>query len=188
MNITLDYNHDEDNFIEAIGCTEQMYDIASATIVYETISPNLIASTLFDNAEEVPAEYIRTKSQVLENSLKHLASDPKMCTVLLLTFERIHDKAMTHFKEVGEFMSSKSRRIKADSLEDAISQVVSKLKLVKMVEMIANLKKCNFDYDKFIQYCLSDDEEEEEGPKRDYSDIDDLIKKAMDDMDKETEE
>lgn len=188
MKIILDYNHKEDNFIEAIGCTEDMYSIATATIVYETICPNLKASTLYDDVDEVPAEFIRTKSQVLENSLKHVENDPHLCCVLLLTFERTHDRAMEQFKEVGEFLANKSNRIKADSLEDAIKQVVSKLKLVKMVEMISQLKEIDFDYDKFINFCLSDDEDEKETPKRDYTDIDDMIKKAMNDIEDETEE
>lgn len=189
MSINLNYKHDKNNFIEAIGCSEDMYSVAMATIVYETIAPHLQASMLYNDVSEIPDSFHRNKSQVLEHALKRVESDISTSLVLLLVFERTHDKALDQFKELGDFLEHKPSRIKADSLEDAIKQVVSKMKLMQMVDMISFLKENNCDYDKFIAFCSDQESDKTSSSRnRDYSDIDEMIKKAMNDTDEETEE
>lgn len=193
MRIDLTYDHDKNNFIEAIGVTEKDYTVATATIIYETIAPNLQASTLYDTEAEVPDSFRRTKSLVLMNSLSHFEDNGAMTAVILLTFEKTHDKALNQFKELNDFVGKKeneSQRIEATSIEDAIKQVVSKLKLMPMVEMVKALRDGDFEYQKFIEFVIDnedDDEDEDPTADKDYSDIDAMIKKAMEDMDKDEE-
>lgn len=187
MNIEITYDHNKSNFIEAIGVTEKDYTVATATIIYETIAPNLQASTLYDTEAEVPDSFKRTKSLVLMNALSHFEDNGAMTAVILLTFEKTHDKALNQFKELNDFIGKKeneSHRIEASSIEDAIKQVVSKLKLMPMVEMVKALRDGDFDYDKFINFVIeNDDDDEEETSGKDYSDIDEMLKRIMDNPD-----
>lgn len=192
MRIDLTYDHDKNNFIEAIGVTEKDYTVATATIIYETIAPNLQASTLYDTEAEVPDSFRRTKSLVLMNSLSHFEDNGAMTAVILLTFEKTHDKALNQFKELNDFIGKKeneSQRIEATSIEDAIKQVVSKLKLMPMVEMVKALRDGDFEYQKFIEFVIDNEDDDDKDPTadKDYSDIDAMIKKAMEDMDKDEE-
>lgn len=193
MKIDITYDHDKNNFVEAIGVTEKDYTVATATIIYETICPNLHASSLYDREEDVPDSFRRTKSMVLMNSLSHFQEDGAMTAIVMLTFEKTHDKALDQFKELNTFLGQKdseSNRIQASSIEDAIKQVVSKLKLMPMVEMVKALKDGDFDYDKFIKFILDQekDDDDDDTSGKDYSDIDALIKKAMEDMEDDEKE
>lgn len=182
------FDHTDDNFVQAIGVTDEEHTVALATVIYETIVPNLQASALYDNPEDVPSEMNRTRSQILENCFKRLVDKHNTRFALMLIFQQTYEKARIQMEDVIDMISKSdelSNRIKADSLENAISQVVSKIKLMPMIAMMKFLKKNNFDYEKFIDYVNSEMEEKSDSldPEKDYSDIDEMIRKAMEDED-----
>jgi len=62
----LNFNHDEESFVESIGMTETEYETARYTIVYEIVSVIVLQNEL-----DIEVAHGATKSAILERTLSH---------------------------------------------------------------------------------------------------------------------
>ncbi len=198
----LKFDHDDDSFVESIGMTEEQYELARYTIVYEIVSPIVL-----ENELDIEVEHAGTKSAILERSLARFKADAEMTFMTVLMFDTVHrdiKEQMQFINKMGETIRKKSKggdlddaisvmKIKGNSLEDAMEQIKMVIQAEKIMSVMSFLKDSKCDYDKFIDYTVNDKSrsevlgivDEDEKPKKskkrkiDTSDIDDLIRRAF---------
>ena len=197
MNVNLTFDHDKEDFIESIGFQPRSFQVAKMTVKYEFIFPMVMASIL-DDKENFKS---RTKSQILESSLKRVKGNPEVEALILLIFQNTYssikkdmlefnDKLSTFIDEDGE-IDVKRGRIEAESIEDALSQLTLLMKIKPLMALLEIMKETNCNYDAVIAFTVDDvsmedaingkltpDENSEKSPKN-YDDIDDIINRAL---------
>lgn len=204
----LNFDHNQENFIEALGLSDHDQEVAIYTIIYEMLVP--IVSTM--EGDDVD-DFNVSRSGAFERALKRTSS-PEMLFLVTMSFDTTYQKTRkslkafeellkekdpdeeTDFKDILENMGVKSGsvgKIKAESLEDAMSKLTRMMTIRPIIGMIAMLKRSNFNYDKFIDYTVNNvgmsdlvDDEDKDGPdSSQYPDIDDIIRKALEGNDED---
>lgn len=208
---TLNFDHDEDSFVESFGMNQTQYETARYTIVYEITSVIVL-----ENELDIEVNHGSTKSSVLERSLFHFKDDSEMTFMTVLLFDTVYRdirQQMDFMNKMTDDVKNKRKaddpdsvisvmRVKGNSIEDAMNQIKLVLQAEKMMALLSFLKDSQCDYPKFIDYTVheksrseilgEDDDDEDETPKKrkkrkvDTSDIDDLIRKAF--MNKDDDE
>lgn len=155
----LKFNHDTEDFYEAIGIDQRTYDLAHYTTVYSMLAP-LVTSALLE-MEDGPS----AKSELLESAINRIKTynDDKLSVALLLVFERSYHKTMDRLKTYRDILKDKMEnelkegmRIQAEDLGEAIRNITRMIEARPLAQMIEVLKETSCNYDKFLQFTIDE--------------------------------
>jgi predicted ribosome quality control (RQC) complex YloA/Tae2 family protein len=155
------FNHDSEDFYEAMGLDERNVDIANYTVVYYMLTP-LVTSALYDTEMEESS-----KSKIFENCLKRLSKNntEQQLISLLLKFEHTYRKTMDRLKiyrdvlkdNMDEFKDGmKLGRVQAEDLGEAIKKITQMLDARPIAQMVEVLKETSCDYQKFMDFTVDE--------------------------------
>lgn len=196
------FNHDSDDFIEALGYTEGDHKHVAMTATYEILKPQVTAAILFESKDEMPDGF-SSKSKIFEALIDRYANNPERTAIAYLIFEVLYYKLRKSLEELSELndrlggKESKREKRSFTSLEDMIRDIAETMKLKKIHDMVHFLKEINMDYNKFMAKALTDsftpDEQtikmaKGDGPIKGYKGLDDLLKDLMSESDEDEDD
>jgi hypothetical protein len=170
MDITVKFDHTQTDFSACLGLSKYEMHYVKAAIVFETIASATKVVEFYDSPKDAPQE-LTTISGNLERCLKHCKTDGQKI-YLLLHFQAGHRGTHEALEEASK-SSKKESMLKGDDLGSVLKSLVDVLKSEGMRHTIAQIRKCNYDFDKFVETTLP-----EEGFAKDkdsFKDIDDML-------------
>lgn len=158
------FNHEADDFFEAIGIDERYYDIANYTTIYCILAPIVTAALLDMDSES------RTKSKVLEETLNRIRLNniPIQETALLLCFDRTYKQTMERIKlyndvlkdnvDTGAFKGGNVSMgsVTGSNLSEAMQSLAKLMEARPIAQMVEVLKETNCSYEKFIHFTVDE--------------------------------
>lgn len=158
------FNHDAEDFFEAIGIDERYYDIANYTTIYCILAP-IVSAALMDMDSES-----RTKSKVLEQSLTRVRENkiPAQETALLLCFDRTYKQTMDRIKMYNDILKDDVNinafkggnvsmgSVTGDNLGEAIQSLAKLMEARPIAQMVEVLKETSCSYEKFIHFTVDE--------------------------------
>jgi hypothetical protein len=163
MSNKLTFNHDADDFFEAIGIDERHYEVAHYTTIYYILAPVVTTALLGMNIQS------SSKSKILEDALLHVRSNNILAqeTALLLCFERTYKKTMERIKLYNDLLKDDANGFtngnmsfqvdsEGDVLGEAIRSLSKLLDARPIAQMIEVLKETSCSYEKFIAFTVDE--------------------------------
>jgi len=161
-----DFNHDADDFFDAIGIDPRYYEIANYTIVYYIMAP-IVSAALMDMDPES-----KTKSKILEQSLIRIRENKITAqeTALLLCFERTYRKTMDRLKLYNDVLKENFNTdaftsgnvsmgsVAGENISDVIHNLAKLMEVRPINQMIQVLKETSCSYEKFIRFTVDEED------------------------------
>lgn len=208
-----DFDHSQDDFIDALGLKQRDYELARMTIKYNLLAPLVIALRDSEDTDDINIpEGATSKSNILEQSLKRLGDNTSACMCAMLMFSETFTATKKQLKDYVSLLASDNPEdffkgikekiaIQTESLSDALSNLGKILSLKPMAAAMSFLKDSDLDYNKFISFTVDgvsyqdaldgkteprdEDDDDDKDNGKDYSDIDDIIRRAFNKADEE---
>lgn len=170
MDINVKFDHTQTDFHDCLGVSKYEMHYVKAAIVFETIASATKVVEFYNSPKEAPQD-LTTISGNLERCLKHCKTDGQKI-YLLLHFQTGHRGTHEALEEASK--SAKDEiTLKGGDVGSILKNLVNVLKTEGMRHTIAQIKKCNYDFEKFVETTLP---EEGFGKDKDnFKDIDDML-------------
>lgn len=228
------FNHDQDDIVDAMGFNQRDYRVAKMTVQYEIITDMLD----LDNKDILlDSKHLGNRSMTLERTLKRLEGNIPQQLLSMYVFNLAYQKTKESLKNIADMQDTiqkgggmsqfmeQDAKIEGESLQEALAKLGKMLSIRPTMEVILLLKETRGAYDKYIAFtvdgvsfqdALEGDltpkpKKEEDDPmseslgdafkeflesrkgkqetksegKKHYEDIDDIIKRALEDTDED---
>lgn len=189
----MQFNHEIENFHQAIGISDDMRTRARERILFTSFSNALQRAELYEDEEDAPKS-LRTITGDLERCLS-MVTDPLEYEYTLIMFHRTQIKAMetvAYYMHISDKSLSKEDQLKiklfevmeemkgADDFED--EQLIDKLTRSNMVKRIKFVKDSHHNFETYMNMLTRwAGVEPVNVPKKNNKDVDDLLNNLFSD-------
>lgn len=144
-------NHEQPVLYKVFGLTAYQKAYVKLAIIFETYSNALLASELYDNPDEIPAD-LSTASSVLEKALNHLRNSSEQMFGILIFQETYHRARVTlaSLKEQDKPADSGEK----EDLKSIVKKLVVHIQAEPVKQAMMTIKEVGFDFEKFIEKVL----------------------------------
>lgn len=183
------FDHSGTNLEKSLSLTQKETHYVKNAIVFESLACPMLVGELFNEEEDAPLD-MRSMTGILERVNGHMRNANEQMYMFMIfgdgyyhiqeTIEESHNKV----KEAEE----KGKKADTNSLEDLL-QTNDSNPSVPLANSIEAIRKCNYDFEKYISAVMKDEDYDENG---DYCKVieitgeqigdflKDLLKKALD--------
>jgi len=172
--LNIKFDHTKSKLKESFGLSPDDMKLLGDIMIFEIINLQYQASLLYDNMNDVPTN-LKSVSSIIENCLKRCTS-VEMAAYLLYVLEETKNKIYEtlDLAEKADIKNLSNNKLSGDDILSMLSNVT---RLLSVQKLIHDVIEANGSFEKFRKIKTKNNS--------DFSDIDELINKALKNKDDE---